>query len=228
MLGVIFMIYEKQDNSHKYMFYFLIALILFIAYFYWKVKEIETNEIHQEINDSVDESQNVQENFSSYNYNLTKRKEVQSISKDYIEVIVDMEGKAYLSLIGNIDYEENIQIKRSLSSVKESFASYFPEGYVNESGTQLLSAYQLDLEKVLTVYHVSMGNGNSSYFIFVKENGTLAYLDYNLLIYTGKIEIQNIDELENIISVVENTYSKNPYVIDINGNEFSLYDYIDS
>ena len=79
---------------------------------------------------------------------------------------------------------------------------------------------------MLTVYYVHKGNGGFSYFIFVKDNGKLAYLSYDKLIYDGEIEIKDIDNLENVVSVVDNTYSMTPYVITLDGSEVSLYDYI--
>ena len=78
----------------------------------------------------------------------------------------------------------------------------------------------------MTAYYVDVGNGGSSYFVFVKENGTLSYLSYNDLVNKGEVNLKNIDNLQNVVSVVENTYTMTPYVISLDGTEVSLYDYI--
>ena len=217
------MINEKKDNS--YVVCLLVVLIITVGYFFIKYNKNDVIENKQVVDDTFYENNKEQENSvlddnsSVYHYDLSKRTLVQSVNEGYIEIIVDTKGRAYLSIIGNLSYEENAQIKRNLSSIENEFAFYYPSGYINEIGTQVLQAYQLNLENVLTVYHVSMGNGGSSYFVFIREDGKLSYLSY-------EIELINIDTPEKIVSVVENSYSKTPYVIDIYGNEFSLYDYI--
>ena len=62
--------------------------------------------------------------------------------------------------------------------------------------------------------------------VLVKENGTLSYLSYNDLVNKGEVNLKNIDNLQNVVSVVENTYTMIAYVIGLDGTEFSLYDYI--
>ena len=162
---------------------------------------------------------------SSYDYNLTKRTTNQAVRQDYIEVMTDTDGNAYLYTIGNVDSEDNSQTKTNLKKVEEQFKTYSPKGY-NNYGVTELKAYKLDISSVLTTYYVHMGNGGFSYFVFLKENGTLSYLSYDKIIYDGKIELKHIDNLENIVSVVENTYSMTPYAITLSGNEISLHEYI--
>ena len=152
----------------------------------------------------------------SYSYDLSKRTTVQAVRQDNIEVLVDTDGNAYLYMIDDLDNESNMQIKTNLKNIEKQFKTYSPTGY----------RYKLDISNVLTVYYVHKGNGGFSYFIFVKDNGKLAYLSYDKLIYDGEIEIKDIDNLENVVSVVDNTYSMTPYVITLDGSEVSLYDYI--
>lgn len=161
-----------------------------------------------------------------YSYNLAKRSTVQAVRQNDIEVLVDTDGNAYLYIINNLDNEDNSQIKTNLKNLETKFETYFPKGYTYIDGSTELKAYKLNVTNVLTSYYVHMGNGGFSYFIFVKENGKLSYLSYDKLIYDGKIELKDIDEIDNVVSVVENTYSMKPYVITSNGNELSLYDYI--
>ena len=159
---------------------------------------------------------------SDINYNLTKRTMVQAVREDSIEIVVDTKGNAYLTLIGNLDYEENIQ--KNLINLKGKYNVYFPLNNPEEYGT--LNAYKLEVEKVLMAYYVHMGNGGSSYFVFVRENGMLSYLSYDNLVNLGEVNIKNIDNLRGIVSVIENTYLMTPYAISLDGTEISLYDYI--
>lgn len=162
----------------------------------------------------------------SYGYDLSKRTTVQAARQDNIEVLVDTDGNAYLYMIDDLDNESNLQIKTNLKNIEKRFKTYSPKGYRYIDGSHELKAYKLDISNVLTVYYVHKGNGGFSYFIFVKDNGKLAYLSYDKLIYDGEIEIKDIENIENVVSIVENTYSMTPYVITSNGSELSLYDYI--
>ena len=93
-------------------------------------------------------------------------------------------------------------------------------------GSKELKAYKLDIENVLTTYYVHMGNGGFGYFVFVKEDGKISYLSYSELINNGKIELKVINNLNNVVSVIENIYSMKPYVITSDGRELLLSDYI--
>ena len=148
------------------------------------------------------------------------------VRQDNIEVLVDTDGNAYLYMIDDLDNESNMQIKTNLKNIEKQFKTYSPKGYTYIDGGNELKAYKLDISNVLTSYYVHMGNGGFSYFVFIKENGKLSYLSYDKLIYNGEIELKDIDNLENVVSVVENTYSMTPYVITSDSSEISLYDYI--
>ena len=161
---------------------------------------------------------------SEYNYNLTKRTTTQAVRSGDIQIIVDTEGNAYLSLIGNLNTEEDANIKKNLTSLRSKYDVYFPSNHPEDDKSN--NAYKLDIEKVMTAYYVSMGNGGTGYFVFVKENGALSYLSYNDLVNKGEVNLKNIDNLQNVVSVVENTYTMTPYVICLDGTEVSLYDYI--
>ena len=161
----------------------------------------------------------------NYNYTTKNRKNVQSIHGDYVEILVDLNGDVYLSVIGNIDNIEDKQIKNSLFYLKNSLSNYTPKGYTDYTGqSSIYNSRKLNISNVLTSYHVLMGNGADDYFIFIKENGTLSYLKINH--EAGTIPIFDIEELNNIVTIVENDYTKTPYAVDLEGNEYSLYDYI--
>ena len=161
----------------------------------------------------------------NYNYTTKNRKNVQSIHGDYVEILVDLNGDVYLSVIGNIDDIEDKQIKNSLFYLKNSLSNYTPKGYTDYTGqSSIYNSRKLNISNVLTSYHVLMGNGADDYFIFIKENGKLSYLKINH--EAGTIPIFDIEELNNIVTIVENDYTKTPYAVDLEGNEYSLYDYI--
>ena len=161
----------------------------------------------------------------NYNYTTKNRKNVQILQGDYVEILVDLNGDVYLSVIGNIDNIEDKQIKNSLFYLKNSLSNYTPKGYTDYTGqSSIYNSRKLNISNVLTSYHVLMGNGADDYFIFIKENGTLSYLKINH--EAGTIPIFDIEELNNIVTIVENDYTKTPYAVDLEGNEYSLYDYI--
>lgn len=197
----------------------VIGLSGFIVY----AKVLSNNEVE---NESKENQNNIIENNKEYQHNLTKRTNLQAIRNGYVEVIVDTEGNAYLTLIGNFNYEDNEYLKNNLLKLEKIFKKYSPKNYTSNSGEKTLNAYKLNVENVLTAYFVNMGNGGSSYFVFIKENGTLSYLSNDSIIHNGEINLKNISNLNNIVSIVENTYTLTPYAIDLNGNEISLYDYI--
>ena len=192
-------------------------------------KVLSNNKIEDNnIDNNNDNSNNdiKEEDNKDYQYNLAKRTELQAARNGYVEVVVDTEGNAYLSLIGNLDYEDDEHLKNNLLKLQKSFKYHSPKNYISRGNEKTLNSYKLDIEKVLTVYFVNMGNGGSSYFVFIKENGTLSYLSNDSIIYNGEINLKNINSLDNVVSVVENTYNMTPYAIDLNGTEISLYDYI--
>ena len=162
-----------------------------------------------------------------YNHKVSKRTIVQAVREGYIEVLIDTAGNAYLYTIGNIDVEKDSQLKNNIQNIQKQFKNYSPKGYKNnfDDSTEL-SAYKLNATGVLTAYYVHMGNGGLGYFVFVKENGKLSYLSYDKLISNGEISLKDISNLENVVSIVENTYTMTPYAININGDEISLNNYI--
>ncbi len=156
-------------------------------------------------------------------YSLANRTYLQAVRLEQAEVLVDIEGNAYLYMF---DDEDNLQVKNNIKKIENKYKTYNPKGYNNTLGEDKLEAYKLDIENVLTVYYVHIGNGGFSYFIFIKENGQVSYLSYDKLIYDGEIYLKDIDDLENVISIVDNTYSMKPYAVTSDGNEVLLSDYI--
>lgn len=161
-----------------------------------------------------------------YSYDLSKRTVIQSVSKGYIEVVVDKDGNAYLTIVGNLNYEEDEDLKRNLETIQKKFEKLSPRDYADEGGNTSFDGFKLNVEKVLTAYHIYIGNGGSSYFIFIKENGSISYLSYSDIITKGEINLKDISNVKDIVTIVENNHSMMPYAIDINGKEINLFDYI--
>jgi len=160
-----------------------------------------------------------------YNYNLSKRKEHQAVRNEYIEIFVDTEGNAYIYTIDDTDNIDDANIKNNLKKVEKQFSKYSPKDYKNFDETTL-SAYKLNLSNVLTVYNVGMGNGGFRYFVFVKENGEISYLNYDRIIDNAEISVKDVKNLKNVVSVIDNEYTQTPYAITLDGEEVSLYEYI--
>lgn len=163
---------------------------------------------------------------STYNYKLSKRTNLQAVRGEYIEVLVDTEGNAYLYTLSDVDSDNSSQINSNIKKLESQFKVYSPKGYTYFDGSNELKAYKLNIKNVLTSYYIHQGNGGFSYFVFLKENGELSYLSYDKLIYDGEIYLKDIDNIDNVVSVVENTYSMNPYAITSNDSEILLNDYI--
>jgi len=210
---------ENKSSKNRLIVLLIVFIVLTLGLGgyvgYDKLLKSKTNDINNSSNAT-----------SLYNYKLSKRTTVQAVREGNIEVLVDTNGNAYLYTIGNLNYEDETQSNAYIQSIEKQFKSYSPKGYTSIDGSTELKAYKLNVTGVLTAYYVHMGNGGFSYFVFVKKNGKLSYLSYDKLIYNGEINLQDINNLENVVSIVENTYSMTPYAINMNGNEISLYDYI--
>ena len=161
---------------------------------------------------------------SAYNYNLSKRKTAQAVREGCIEVLVDTDGNVYLHIIKNSEYEIE-KTKTGIQNLEKQFKNFTPKGYESLGGEEF-KAVRLNIKNALTAYFVHLGNGGFTYFIFVSEEGKLTYLNYDKVISDGDINVKEINSLNNIVSIVDNTNTMTPYAIDVNGKEISLNEYI--
>lgn len=185
----------------------IIGLVVFIAYDKYNNKNNNLNN-------------------NAYNYKLENRKEIQEVEIEWISVLSDKKGDVYMFCDKDISNALE-PMKTNLDKLSKKYAKYQIDNYINDDGKEeKLEAYKLDLKNILSMYTVHMGNGDNRYFIFLKEDGTISYINYYDIIYNGKINIKNIEGLNNVVSVLENYYTMTPYVITSNGTEVSLYDYI--
>ena len=212
---------ENKKNNRRLIVLVIVLFLLVLG----SVGYIVYDKLLSNSSKSNTESNIANNSTTLYSYDLTKRTTNQATNKGYIEILVDTNGNAYLYTIGNLDYENDSQLKANIKKLEGQFEMYSPKGY-NSYGSTELKAYKLNMTNVLTAYYVHMGNGGFSYFVFVKENGKLSYLSYDKLINNGEIELKDANSLQNVVAVVENTYSMTPYAITSNGSEISLYDYI--
>lgn len=217
---------DKEKNKFIYgiLVGLLIGALCFGIYYVTRdKKEVTCSDESSQKQDTTSsittEQTSTGENTNTYSYNLNKRKNVQIVYQNddgnSFFVYVDLAGNAYLEASGK---------SAGVSNFESKYSVYSLEGYKNDEDTDKLSAFKLDIDKVLFVQNTSLGNGGFSYCIFVLENGEVAYLNYYDLGTTGKTTIKKIDGLKEIASVVADRNT--PYVVDINGNEYSLSDYI--
>ena len=120
---------------------------------------------------------------------------------------------------------QTLKTNPKLKNLEAAFIVYAPKGYESLDGVEFKGA-KLNISNVLSAYYVHLGNGGFTYFVFITEDGKLAYLNYDNIISNSAIDIKTIDDVKNVATVVDNTYTMTPYAIDINGNEISLYEYI--
>ncbi len=182
-------------------------------------------------------------NTIEYNYNLSQRKIIQQIYKKYgseiLSVLIDTEGNAYLTL--NLSNEE---ILSRLENIEKQSSIYSPKGYKSyDNDSTELKAYKLDISNVLAVYSITIentyddassippnivGSPYHDYFVFIREGGKLSYMDIGLILAPEKyapeaidnIELKDIDNVDNIVSIVENDFWCMPYAVGINGKEY--------
>ncbi len=217
---------EKKGNIFLIVVLSLLVIALggYIAYDKLNSKQNNNDNITNQPNTTTTDINSNSE--ISYNYTISKRNDIQKVRKGYIELITDKKGDVYLYTVGNLDSEADSTLKTQIQSLIKQFKFYSPDGWTgyDEESSKGVNSYKLNISNVLTTYHVYMGNGGFSYFIFVKENGNISYMSYEKLLENTLFDIKNIDNLNNISFVVENINM--PYAVDINGNEYKLYEYI--
>ena len=142
------------------------------------------------------------------------------LSEDYnhnINIVMDKDGSVYYS--GDID--------KAIGEKRE----YTIEGYsagIDENGkmSNVLNGYKLNISNVVMFFYGETGNGGWRDYIFVKSDGTIGKLIYDVNTLTKKVSIVKFEETvsgyKNIIGIqVANSWDAHGYrLIDINGNIF--------
>ena len=180
--------------------------------------------IYQEEKEKEDNKQKENNSVKKY-YNLEKRTKVQSLSNGDILVLVDTEGKAFLALLDNIITEDDDDetVKNNLKTLQGKFKDYSPNGY-NHFGDKTLKGIKLEINDVLSVYNVNSGNAGFNYFIFIKEDGTLSYINYNDVITGKEVAVKDISGVSKAMTIIESEYDHVPYAVSLDGKELPLYD----
>ena len=162
---------------------------------------------------------------NQYKYNVSKRKQTQVIQTRYFQVIVDTAGDAYVSVVGYPNFDDD---KNNLIKFEKTFKEYAPEGtwYFDPGEPDTISAYKLNVGKILSVSYVDVGNGGTGGYIFIKENGTLSFFLDNSIFGSGNIEVKNIEGIKNVVSIQQATASAPVYAVTIDGEEIDLWDYL--
>ena len=215
----------KRNLSLGILIGLLLGIIGFLVYYIF-IQDKSTTSISDDSIVESSESSLVGDGDSSFNnsykYSLSKRKNVQieefRAEGYWFYMFVDLSGNVYLQI------NDNKGQSSAISEIKEKYKTYTIDGYINHDGTSFENAFKLDINNVLFVENSHLGNGDNSYCIFVLENGEIAYLNYFDLALTGDVTVKKIDGLSNIVTVISD--SSLPYVVDIDGNEYMLSDYI--
>lgn len=213
---------EKSNLGLGVLVGLLIGIIGFLVYYIF-IQNKSTSSVNDGTIVESSESNLVKDDDSSvnnyYNHSMSKRKSVQILSfrtvGNSFYMYVDLSGNVYLQ----VDGESSI-----INEIKQKYKTYTIDGYINPDGTSFEKAFKLDIDNVLFIQNSHLGNGDNDYCIFVLENGEIAYLNYYDLSVKGDVTIKKIDGLSNIVTVVSDRFL--PYVVDINGNEYGLWDYI--
>ena len=206
---------ERKKFVYGILVGLIVGVLCFGIYFVTrgtkKLSCSDDSSIQDTTSSTITEQTTTEQSKNTYSYNLSKKKNQQRLSfvedKTRYSVSVDLDGNAYLSVSAGTSCDSYPNTELCKFSTKYS-----------ESGLKL------DVDKVLFVQNVLVGNSGTPYCIFVLDNGEIAYYFYGDLGYNGSTSVTKVNGLKDVVSVVSDADSS--YVVDINGNEYSLSDYI--
>ena len=215
---------EKKNTGLIVFIVILLLLVLGLGGFIVYDKVLSDKTTDNKNNNGTSNTNCPTEN--QYKYDVSKRKQTQVIKTQYLQVIVDTAGDAYVSVIAYPKYSGND--KNNLIKFEKTFKEYAPEGtwYFDPGEPDTISAYKLNVGKILSVSYVDVGNGGTGGYIFIKENGTLSFFLDNSIFGTGNIEVKNIEGIKNVVSIQQATASAPVYAVTIDGEEIDLWDYL--
>lgn len=186
-------------------------------------EEFSTNEKTQSSeSDKVVENNNSTE-IKGNKFLLKKGEFTQVLEGDEDFVVIVDNGQAYLAYDGD-DMTNNIK------TITSKFTSYKINNYIEDLANPDagVNCYKLDqLNNVVAAYDLYQGH-NGVYFTFILDNGKVALIDEGELLREGKINVQILEGLENIVTFVQakTVGAFNAYAIDINGNQIDLANYL--
>ena len=159
-------------------------------------------------------------NNNDYNYKLSDRKKVRyariTMCEVGIELLSDLKGNVYLQPLENFDKICDSTDNEKNRMLRENTVE---NRIVGHPQTSSIDAIKIDISNVLIMYTVGYN------FVFIHEDGTMSYLNFDEIINTGKINIKKIDGITNAVSVAGNGFGDS-YVITRNGNEIELNNYL--
>lgn len=165
---------------------------------------------------------------SEYQYSLSNREYIQILGHGYLHFILSKEGDVYLtSKIDNESYVEEEYEKENILKLQSKYQTYNIKDYSNWNidNSDNLLGYKIDIDNILSMYNLFIGNNGMNIFIFLKNDGSLFYLNYEDII-NGKeiLTPKKIEGLENIIAIVENEppSGEMPYAINKDGKEIPI------
>ncbi len=216
---------EKKNTGLIVLVIILFILVLGLGGFivYDKCLNKKNNEIVDNKNNNTNNDNSAIKN------NLIKRQQLQWVygAGQYSRVYVDVDGSAYVTVYPENVYNDNAT-KNSLLKFQSRCKSYTLKGEsFRDGGDFTISAYKFD--HIMTAYYIhdyASTSGKTDIFVFIKDDRTLSYFYVSDLYKKGEVNIKNVNNLKDIVSVVENNYKNIPYAITKDGTEISLKDYI--
>lgn len=142
---------------------------------------------------------------------------VQAINTDVGTFIVDKDGSVYYRK-GNKYANGNININFKDDSVLGAKGTYEVEDYItdldyDEVNKQHIEkhnfdGYKLDLENILSIYEIHVGNGVSNTIYFLSKDGKVNSLHFAVVSEDTPIEVtlkKDICKYPNIVSIVQSS-----------------------
>lgn len=152
------------------------------------------------------------------------------------KIIVDKSGDAYLILDENYNNYNKIQNATGMGKIGK-YGEYKVDGYRNrmsmddtEEDMSTFTGYKLDLSNIVSAYYVEIGQSDyHQTYLFVKEDGTVDMLAFEIGTSAKAILEKNVSKQANIVSVTQSATfdSRIAQLVDKEGNtyDFDNYEY---
>lgn len=151
---------------------------------------------------------------SKEGFSLSNKNSIQALSFNSGYALVDKNGDVFLNFYDRDLYGHDLTqlYGDKLQTLKNMYEKHNIKGYHTnpcDGEAEVYSGIKLSINKVVGMYHLSQGNGDYNYLIFVKEDGSLSAFGIEKTLSSGELYIkEDIDGLKNIVSVVQsNTVS---------------------
>lgn len=183
-------------------------------------------------NNKSEENKNILADNINIYYEKLKEK------RSYLELRNGITADMLLDKNGNVYCSPGVGDIKITGDLANKIKDYSFNDYRSGAGKPYVyKSFKLDISNVLMMYYGEDVIGGITYYVFLKENGTVGVAGFKG-IFNGnnfdsfKLDLvyfkENIDGLKNIITVIQNDsldlYNIN--LIDIDGNSYRLSDYL--